>query len=360
MRRVSVENAQIGMILARAIYDGSGTLILDAGTVLDAIHLPVLLRLEVKDVIVQDARVDDVIIVPLISEETEAHSVRLLHQLIDSNRGKLLDHMKLDMASVDRIAKEIIQDFYSVFMGEINVEGCFSLGNYDYIHPVKVAGLSILLGRQAGFSRAELTTLGISSILQNIGYIGVSQGILTNMDPDAQNQSAEFRKHVEIGYQVLRRQKEINPKVVEAVLHHHERWDGSGYPQKLKGDKICPFARIIAIGSTYHSLISNHRNQQAYTPPEAAEYISAYSGELFDPEFVRIFLKSVPFYPKGVSVKLNTGEIGIVTDSNLGYIGRTKVRVCYGRDSLEILKPYDLDLSMPENQNLTIAQLLDY
>ncbi len=360
MRRVGVDNAQIGMILARAIYDGSGTLILDSGTVLDSIHLPVLRRLEVKDMIIQDERVDDVIIVPLISEETEAHAVRLLHRLMDSNRGKLLDLVKLDIPSVDRIIKEIIQDFYSVFMGEINVEGCLSPGNYDYIHPVKVAGLSILLGREAGFNRTDLTNLGMAALLQDIGYIGVPQGILTNLDPDAQNESPEFRKHVETGFKILRNQRDINPKVLEAVAHHHEMWDGSGYPQKLKGEKICAFARILAIGCAYHSLISTHRNQQAYTPPEAAEYISAYSGELFDPGFVRCFLKSVPFYPKGVSVKLNTGEIGIVTDSNLGYIGRTKVRVCYGRDNVEVPKPYDLDLSMPANQNLTIAQILDY
>lgn len=360
MRRLSVENAQIGMILGRAIYDGSGSLILDAGTVLDAIHLPVLLRLEVKDIIVQDARVDDIIIVPLISEETEAHAIRLLHQLMDSNRGKLLELVKLDLSSVDRIVKEIITDFFTVFMGEINIEGCFSLGNYDYIHPVKVAGLSILIGRHAGYGRADLANLGMSALLQNIGYIGVPQGILTNLDPDAQDKATEFRKHVEIGYQLLRNQKDINHKLLEAVAHHHEKWDGSGYPQKLKGEKINPFARIMSISSSYHALISSHRDQKAYTPPEAAEYISAYSGELFDPAFVSLFLKSVPFYPKGVSVKLNTGEIGIVTDSNLGYIGRTKLRVCYGRDSVEVPKPYDLDLSQPAHQNLTIAQILDY
>jgi HD-GYP domain-containing protein (c-di-GMP phosphodiesterase class II) len=360
MRRVAVENARMGMILARAVYDGSGTLILDAGTVLDAIHLPVLPRLEVKEIIVQDSRVDDVIIVPLISEETEAHAVRLLHQLMDANRGKLIEHIKLDIQSSDRVVKEIIQDFYSVFMGEINVEGCSSLGNYDYIHPVKVAGLSILIGKRAGYSKSDLTCLGISALLQNIGYIQVPQGVLTNLDPDEQSKSLEFQKHVEHGAKILRAQKDLDPRIIQGVLHHHERWDGSGYPQKLKADKISPFARIIAIASTYHSLISKHRNQQAYTPPEAAEYISAYSGELFDPELVSIFLRNVPFYPKGISVKLNTGEIGVVTDSNIGYIGRTKVRVCFGKDNVEVLKPYDLDMSRPENQNLTIAQILDY
>jgi HD-GYP domain-containing protein (c-di-GMP phosphodiesterase class II) len=360
MRRVAVENASMGMILARAIYDGSGTLILDAGTVLDAIHLPVLPRLEVKEIIIQDSRVDDVIIIPLISEETEAHAVRLLHQLMDANRGKLVEHIKLDIQSCDRVVKEIIHDFYSVFMGEINVEGCLSLGNYDYIHPVKVAGLSILIGKQAGLSKSDLVSLGMSALLQNIGYIQVPQGILTNLDPDEQSRSLEFQKHVELGTTILRAQKDLDPRLVQAVLHHHERWDGSGFPQKLKGEKISKFARIIGIAGTYHSLISKHRNQQAYTPPEAAEYISAYSGELFDPELVGVFLRNVPFYPKGISVKLNNGEIGVVTDSNIGYIGRTKVRICYGKDNVEVIKPYDLDMSKPENQNLTIAQILDY
>ncbi len=359
MRRLSVQNAQIGMILARAVYDGSGNLVLDTGTVLDAIHLPVLPRLEVKDVIIQDSRVDDVIIVPSISEETEAHALRILHSLMDSNRGKLVEYMKLDLPAVDRAVKEIIQDFFSIFMGEINIEGCFSHGNYHYIHPVKVTGLAVLLGKRADFSRSDLTSLGMAALLQNIGYIGVPEGILTNLDPAAQANSPEFRKHVDIGVQILKRQKDLDPRIVEAVQQHHEQWDGSGYPGKLKGNKIGKFARIIAIASSYHSLISSHRNQKAYTPPEGAEYISAYSGELFDPEFVSLFLRNVPFYPKGISVRLSSGEIGIVTDSNIGYIGRTQVRVCYGRDGIE-LKPYNLDLSKPENQNVTIVEILDY
>jgi HD-GYP domain-containing protein (c-di-GMP phosphodiesterase class II) len=360
MRRVAVENAQIGMILARAVYDGSGTLILDSGTVLDSIHLPVLPRLEVREVIVQDSRVDDVIIVPLISEETEAHAIRLLHRLIDSNRGVLPEHMKLDISSVDRMVKEIIQGFFTVFMGEINIEGSLSTGNYDYVHPIKVAGLAMYLGQKGGVSRSDLASLGISALLHNIGYIGVPQGVLTNLDPDAQSTSSDFRKHVEFGAKILRLQKDMDPRIPEAVLHHHERWNGSGYNLGLKGEKISVFARIIAIASAYHGLISKRRNQAPISPPEAAEYISAYSGELFDPKFVQVFIRNIPFYPKGVSVKLNSGEIGIVTDSNVGYIGRTKVRICYSRGNVELPTPRDVDLSLPENQNLVISEILDY
>ena len=360
MRRISVEYAQIGMILGRAIYDPSGTLILDAGNVLDPAHLPILPRLEVKNIIVQDSRVDDVIIVPMVSEETEAHAIRLLHQIIDSNRGVLPERIKLDIAGIDRAVKEILQDFDSTLFGEINIEGCLSLGNYDYVHPVKVAVLSILLGKQAGMDRADLNALGIAALLQNVGYVGVPQGLLLNLDQDAQARSVEFIKHVEIGYTLLKRYKEVDPRVAEAVWQHHENWNGSGYPRKLKGNQIGTFARIISIAAAYHSLISRHRGQEAYAPPEAAEYISAYSGELFDPDLVQMFLKNVPLYPKGISVRLNTGEVGVVTDPNIGYIGRTKVRVCYGRDKIELRKPYDLDLSLPANQNMTIAEILDY
>ncbi len=360
MRRLAVENAQLGMILARAVYDGSGNMILDCGTVLDTIHLPVLPRLEVKEIIVQDSRVDDVIIVPSISEETEAHAIRLLHKLMDSNRGILMEHVKLDVPSIDRVVKEMIQDSFNIFLGEINIEGCLSLGNYNYIHPVKTASLSILLGKRAGLSKSELVHLGIAALLMNIGYISVSQGVLTSLDPEAQAASPEFRKHVAFGAKLLKIHKDVDSRVCEAVAQHHEAWNGSGYPDKLKGMQISLGARIISVASTYHSLISNHRNRQAYTPPEAAEYISAYSGEYFDPEIVQIFMRNVPFYPKGISVRLNNGEIGVVTDSNIGYIGRTNVRIFYSRDMLEVPKPYDIDLSKPENQHLTIAEILGF
>ncbi|HSW58084.1 MAG TPA: HD domain-containing phosphohydrolase [Dehalococcoidales bacterium] len=360
MRRLAVENAQLGMILARAIYDGSGNLILDTGTVLDTIHLPVLPRLDVKEIIIQDSRVDDVIIVPSISEETEAHAIRLLHKIIDSNRGTLVEHIKLDMASVDRVIKEIIQDSYNIFLGEINIEGCISPGNFDYIHPVKTTSLSILLGKKMGLNKNDLTLMGISAFLMNIGYIGVSQGILTSLDPEAQSASPEFRKHVETGARLIKLQKDVDPRIVDAVMQHHELWNGTGYQNKIKGKQINLFARIIAVASNYHSLISNQRNRKAYTPPEAAEYISAYSGEYFDPEVVQCFMRNVPFYPKGVMVRLNNGEIGVVTDSNIGYIGRVKVRIFFSRDMLEVPKPYDVDLSKPEHQHLTVAEILGY
>lgn len=348
------------MVLARAVYDGTGTQLLNAGMALDARHLPVLGRLEVREILVQDPRVDDVIIEPLISEGIEARATRLLHRLLDGNRGRSLKYIQLDVVSLDRVVKAMLQELYSAFMGEIDVAGCHSLGNYEYVHPVKTASLCLMLGKEAGIPRSELAHLGIAALLQNISYILLPRNMVTNLDPTKGDLPEDYKKHPEWGYYILRRYPDIDAKAQLAVLQHHERWNGEGFPKGLKGDQISLFARIIAIASTYHALVSKRPNQQPYPPPEAAEYISAYSGELFDPQLAQLFIRSVPFYPKGISVKLNTGEGGIVTNANVGYIGRPVVRICSDRYGDEVSRPYDIDLTDTEYQSKLITEILEY
>ena len=360
MRRISPEYARLGMILGRAVYDSSGSLVLDAGTVLDAAHRPVLSRVETREIIVQDPRVDDVIIVPSVPEEVEAQGIRALHRLIDENCGRLVEHIKLDLISLDRTTKAMVQGFYNAFMGEFSNEGCLSLTNYDYVHPVKVAGISMLVGKTMGYSKTDMIALGMASFLQNIGYISMPDSIATNIDESAEVIPTEFKAHTEAGYHVVCKCTDLDDKIAQAVLQHHERWNGSGFPRALKGTAISPFARIIAIASAFYCLISRRPGRQPYSPPEAAEYVIAYSGEYFDPDMVQVFIRNVAFYPKGIMVRLNTGEAGIVIDANIGYIGRPMVRICYRHDNTEIHKPYDIDLTDQEHQNKRITEILEY
>ena len=92
-------------------------------------------------------------------------------------------------------------------------------------------------------------------------------------------------------------------------------------------------------------------------PHEAIEYIMANSGDLFDPDLVGLLTRQVPLYPTGITVQLNTGETGIISDSNLGHIGRPMVRICFDERSRNLKEPYDLDLSLPENQGRMIVQV---
>ena len=79
-----------------------------------------------------------------------------------------------------------------------------------------------------------------------------------------------------------------------------------------------------------------------------------------DPELVQLLTRQIPLYPTGVMVRLNTGEVGLVSDSNKGHIGRPTVRVCQGKDGSEEVDPYDLNLSHPEQQDRLITQVLEY
>ena len=127
---------------------------------------------------------------------------------------------------------------------------------------------------------------------------------------------------------------------MEAVGQHHERWDGSGYPARMQGEDISPFARIIAMADTYFEMVSRRPGREAYMPHEAVEFILAYNGVLFDPELVQIFTRLVPLYPTGTTVRLNTGELGIICDANMSHIGRPVMRVCFNSEQGILAKPY--------------------
>jgi HD-GYP domain-containing protein (c-di-GMP phosphodiesterase class II) len=120
------------------------------------------------------------------------------------------------------------------------------------------------------------------------------------------------------------------------------------------------FAKIIAIVDSYYTLVSKRPAKQTLLPHEAIEYIMAYSGDLFDTELVQLFARQVPLYPTGITVKLNTGEMGIIINANIGHIGRPFVRICYDKNGRELSEPNDMDLSGAKHQNILIVQVLDY
>ncbi len=360
MLRISVKNAQLGMTLARAVYDSLGKLVLDANTVLDTSHVPILERLDVRGLIVQDSRVDDVIVVPMISEETEATAVRIVHHIMDQDCSKLPQYVKVDLPNLERLSKTLLQGLYSTFLGEINIDGCISAPNYEYFHPVKATGLALILGKEAKLTKHEMANLAKASLMQNVGYALLPREVIGQLKAEDDEKSPEFRQHPQLGYEILAKEKDLDADVAVGVWHHHERWAGNGFPRGLKGENISIFGRIISIASTFHALVSSRHGQQPFSPPEAAEFIVAYSGEYFDPQLVQLFLKNAPLYPKGTMVRLNTGESGIVVETNVGYIGRPKIRICLDRNGKKVQELYEIDLTSSEQQKTTVKEILFY
>lgn len=355
MRRVSVVNAKVGMVLRRPVFDVRGYPVFEENERITPEKLPLLSRTGASEIVIDDPRVEDVLVGTMFPGYLEAKAVQALHVLIASagyGGGFRADHLIGVRAAVNALVRCLFPEA----VGDPDISGSIALEGYDYVHPVKVTTLSLLVGRLIGLSEADLSRLGLVAMLQNVGYLSLPPGLLEKPAPLDEEEREYLAGHPSASVELLK-EAGLEGAVLEGIAHHHERWRGGGYPRGLKGGEISLFARITALADGFHALVS----KRPYRPPmkrhEAIEFISAFSGDLFDPELAEVFTRKVPVYPAGIGVKLNTGEVGIVSNPNVGHIARPVVRVCAaGGRSLQ--EPYDLDLSEVHNMNKLIAEVI--
>ena len=365
MRRISIEYAKPEMELAKPLYDKWGNMLMSSGAILNERHLRLLPHKGVRELSIEDSRVDDVVWDPLVKPETQQEAIKAMSDVISINQkcGGIRNPKDPKLTSarlnLEKVGFTITQEVLTSVMGEPDLSGCLLNDDYYYVQPVQAAILAVLLAKEVGFSDNDLINVGKAAMLQNIGYAWLPPQIFKKTTVLSPEETQEFEKHPLYGAEILRQYGQTPPQVIEAVLQHHERWNGSGYPNKTRGWDISPFAQIIGIADAYYDLVSIRPWREPYKQMNAFEYVMAYGGELFDPEWVQVFSRHVPIYPCGVMVKLTTGEIGIVVDANLGHVGRPIIRVFNDTIGNEVSTPYDIDLSQPEYQRKLIAQLLE-
>ncbi len=359
-----MQYAQPGMMLSVDVYDSYGNVILAQGTRLTLDNVATLGRMGGGELFFEDRRVDDVPVTPLMPVRLAGDAARKLHALLNEAKAILRNNagnQKININPAEKTIFSMVEQLFPVVIGEANATGCFSLKDYDCVHPVQVASLSILMGRKIGYKEADLSNLGLAALLENVGYVVLPPGMMDEPASLTTIEKHEVHQHSQYGYQILNEYAtSITPEIIMTILNHHERWDGSGYPRGLKSSDISTYARIIAITDTYYALVSRRPHRQSYLPHEAIEFIMAYSGELFDPELVRLFTKLVPLYPTGIMVNLNTGESGIISNAKPGFIGRPVVRICRDKDLKELTKLYDMDLTESEHQHRLVTDVVEY
>ncbi len=359
MRRISAKYARPGMTLGEDVHDVYGKLLINADTKLLDEHIQKLVFNGVGDVLLVDPCVDDVIINHIIHPEFETQAAQLLRQLVTEAQ----ESKKIDPALIYDMKRPIYamaKDLCGSAVGEPNVSGCFSMQDYSYVQPAKVAALSMLIGKKQGISMMKLPNIGLPALLMNIGYVMVPPGVLTKQGSLTDKEHWEVRKHPYYSSSMINKSGALEPEMIVSILQHHERWNGSGYPAGLKGEEISLVARIIGIVDLYFAMVSRRPYRKELKPHEAMEFIIALAGDQLDPELVKAFSEEVPIYPNGVTVRLSTNQVGIVCDSNIGTVGRPKVRILFDTDAAPMKKPYDMDLSYSGYRNTLITEVLGY
>ena len=155
-------------------------------------------------------------------------------------------------------------------------------------HSVRVRNMAIKLGALAGLDRGQLRILGYAALLHDVGKIGVHEDILNKTDKLTDEEYKAIQRHPEISAEIIAPVPFLNPSV-NAVRHHHERWDGRGYPDGLSGEQIPLMARIISVVDAFDAMTSDRSYRSALSHEVALQKIQSGKGEQFDPRIADLF-----------------------------------------------------------------------
>ena len=185
--------------------------------------------------------------------------------------------------------------------------------DYTYLHSVAVCALMIALSKQLGLSDADIKDAGMAGLLHDVGKMMIPEEVLNKPGKLTDEEFEIVKAHPLRGWEVLNISKGANAVVLDVVLHHHERVDGTGYPEKISGEALTLFARMGAVCDVYDALTSNRCYKNGWEPAEALRKMAEWKGH-FDERIFHAFVKTIGIYPSGTLVKLKSGRLAVVIE----------------------------------------------
>ncbi len=224
---------------------------------------------------------------------------------------------------------------------------------YTYLHSVAVCTLMVHLARHLAMDDESVRALGLAGLLHDVGKVAIPDTVLDKPGRLSPEEFALVRTHPERGVALLRGDKTMPAMAVEVCLHHHERWDGTGYPHGLKGEAISLPARMGAICDVYDALTSHRSYKSAWLPARALGAMWSWEGH-FDRALLFEFMRSINLYPPGLLVRLASDRLALVLD-NGGRATRTRLLVFYCFAERTALEPSTLVLTGGPAEDAVIA-----
>lgn len=358
MRLVPVSCVKEGSFLAKTIYDTNGILLLSKGfkltrTVLKKIEESGIFSVyindeysnnEIEDIIKPELRQKAIKTVKSSFESIIRHS-----SIPNSSANKKLELEKRyqQLYNISKLAGDIVDDIASQKNVVVNLVDIKSMDNYTYEHSISVTVLSIVLGLELKYDRKRLTELAVGALLHDVGKVFVPKEYLQKKGRLTDAEFKAVKEHTVKGYDYIKGDTGISFASCNISLQHHEKFDGTGYPHGLKGEKIHEYARIVAIADVYDALTSDRPYRRAVSPNEALELIMGSAGRHFDINIVNAFVKKIVPYPEGTLVKLSNGEVGVIEETNPDFPLRPKVKAI--RRAAVGWEPVSIDLMLEKN-----------
>ncbi len=280
----------------------------------------------------------------IISESREA----VVSMFTDARMGKAVS-AEFAMPLVEEISSSVSRNEGAL----ISLVRLKSQDDYTYMHSVAVCALMVSLARELNLSEREIKQAGLAGLLHDIGKAAIPLDILNKPGSLNDNEFNLIKMHPEHGHAMLLEGNITDPVALDVVLNHHEKIDGTGYPNKLNGDQISLYAKMGAVCDVYDAITSNRPYKAGWEPGVSLQRMAQWTNH-FDTNVFKAFVKSVGIYPIGSTVILKSGRLGVVVDQNSKSLLTPMVKVFFSTKSRTRIPTELIDLSKREvNDKIT-------
>ena len=334
---LTVDKLEIGMIVNDDIINQrTGVILIGQNTVMTKQLIRKLIIYGIKTV--------------KIKEEANTYKYNEELMICYSKVEKKLDNLFSDVRNGKRMVVDEIFDEMKDFAEEVSKERDIltqmrlldKKDDYTFDHSIAVSILSISLGKWANYSKEQIFDLAIAGLFHDLGKLKIPDEIINKPGKLTEEEFEMIKKHSLYSYKILLETEKFNEDILLGVLHHHEKMNGLGYPNKLKSEHIHDYAKIITICDIYHALISQRIYKDKENPLKVAEYIKDESFDSLDPYLSHLFLNNISKFYVGNKVLLSDGKVGTIV-----YIhpqDKTKVIVKVGENFINFFNPQEIEI----------------
>jgi putative nucleotidyltransferase with HDIG domain len=301
---------------------------------------------------------------PIVSMESEfPKAAKAYGRALDTSKALVAACRMNKRIEVNEVQENVDELVESVSRNRDALTALIKLRHFDdytYTHSLNVSVLSISAGKTLGLTDAELKILGLGTMFHDLGKIRIPDNILNKPGKLTDDEFAIMRNHAALSAEILTEQHlNVSDQVIKVARFHHERIDGSGYPDHLQGEQIPPLATICGLSDVYDALTSDRVYHKGMLPHDALKFIYSLRGTHFQPDWVDRFVQSVGIYPPGSVVELNTGHLAVVMEVTNRSLLAPLIKVVSDPNGQLYSRTKLVDLSKPaENQGWTINRVV--
>ena len=286
---------------------------------------------------------------PAGSGEGRELKIRRLYQEARELQGKFIRHLKagepIDITPLAAVAEEMVDTMFTHGDAMLCLARIRAKDAYLMEHSMNVAILLANFGRYLGLERNVLKELTLGGLLHDVGKIMTPDEVLNKPGKLTDEEFGVMRQHVVHSYDILSNTAGITPTMLEVAANHHERLDGTGYPQRLKGEQLSLYTRMSGIVDVYDAVTADRVYKQGMQPTQAFRVLLKGIDQHFDAELVTKFIKCMGVYPVGTLVQLSNQRLAVVMQRNEQQPLKPMVKVIYHATQRHYLEVQWLDLA---------------